>query len=725
MMPEERRTEAGEVHEKFWEKTVREAFKNDPWRIAIELIKNAADSYTRLEKNGKVKPPFEICVELRRRKNSPPLIKVLDNAEGMNSKKLKEALKYGTQTSMGEDTEAITSAEKGIGLKDAMMALEDNWLITIKDGLVNERNKHPNFATGIGKEDEQVTETERMKLGIQNNGTVVIGNLPEYFHEHKFSTICEHLQQHFLMRKLLENSKFKIYAIDSITKEKIFLQHISPQIEKQILNETLEIEYNKKSHKIHLLMNKSTEELSQGKPFGKSGLLFFYGDYSVVDFTFCHFERDLSFSRYFGEVKMEVEAIIRDSAESPLVDEKRRGLDPEHPFNKKLFDKINQKLKEVEEKEEASKYSLDENTKKELLRELNKIYKDIKGTGLRIPPIEPATFAFYSPHTFIKEFEPKLVCLIINSSIITDGLEFSLQSTNSDIAIRRPKNIKFEKKPKEKFVIKLIELYSEKIEAKGEINAIRLSDPQDSEKMGVNVEENPIFSPSNGFAFVPDKTTIVDGGEKKVELCIDRAEIQESRRISFVSSDPISCQGERLLPEKEEDLQKYVVKNIVKIETLIKVKGNDHIGDKGDIKASYNNKVSNLRVTVVPEPSITGLFRDIRPSAKDTKRVCAFIEEEGILEVYYKHPLVKKYMVKNFRNRLDFLVFIADSMVREAIRAIVTQGIKESSSKFYIFDMDHPESAIEGHVAREYYENGPKMHEMFIQLARTFKLGEE
>jgi hypothetical protein len=55
----------------------------------------------------------------------------------MDSSKLKEALKYGTQTSMGEDTEAITSAEKGIGMKDAMMALEDNWLITIKDGLIN------------------------------------------------------------------------------------------------------------------------------------------------------------------------------------------------------------------------------------------------------------------------------------------------------------------------------------------------------------------------------------------------------------------------------------------------------------------------------------------------------------------------------------------------------------------------------------------------------------
>ena len=137
-MPEEYKTEKGEIHKKFWERTVREAFKNDPFRMVIELIKNAADSYTRLEKKGSAKPPFEIIVKFNCKKKNPPLIEVLDHAEGMDSKKLKEALKYGTQTSMGEDLEAITSAEKGIGLKDAMMALEDNWLITINNDLLND-----------------------------------------------------------------------------------------------------------------------------------------------------------------------------------------------------------------------------------------------------------------------------------------------------------------------------------------------------------------------------------------------------------------------------------------------------------------------------------------------------------------------------------------------------------------------------------------------------------
>lgn len=659
------------------------------------------------------------------RKRKQPSIIVLDNAEGMDSKKLKEALKYGTQTSMGEDIEVVTSAEKGIGLKDAMMALENNWLITVKDDLLNERKKHLNFDTGIGKEDQPISEQERKKLGIKGNGTVVMGEFPDYLRERRFTTVCQHLQQHFLLRKLLENPKYKIFVIDGYTNNKLHLKYNPPKIEEQILDELFEIEYNSRKHNIHLSIYKSAKELPQGKPYGKSGLLFYYGDYTVVDFTFCRLERDLSFSKCFGEVKMEVEELIRDPTEAPLVDEKRRGLDSEHPFNKILFDEINQRLKELEEKEEASKYSLDNATKKEVLRELNKIYKEIKGTGLFEPPIRPMTFAFYPVYVSMKEFEPKTISLVINSTIVNDEFEISLQTTNPDIVIKRPEKIIIKGKPKEKFLVKHIELYSEKAGAKGEIIASRWPYALESEKMGVEVLVNPIFSPENGFAFVPDATSIVDGGKKKVELCIEKDLIKQHRRIDLSSSYPVICPGEWLLPETKEKLQKYVAKNIVRVEVPIQVKETGHVGDKAIIEAKYKDKISNLKVTVVSEPSFGGLFRDIRPSAKTTERICSFIHEEGVLEIYYKHPLIKKYMVKNFRRRMSFLVFISDTITREVLRAFVETGVKENSSKFPIFDMSRPESEIEDHVVREYYEKGPKMHELFICLAKTFKIGKE
>jgi len=176
---------------------------------------------------------------------------------------------------MGEDMEAVTSAEKGIGLKDAMMALKDNWLITTKDGLINERSKHSDFTTGIGKENEKIISDERDALGILQNGTLAMGELPSYFHERKFSTICERLQQHFLLRKLLQNSNYKIYAIDGWTGEKRLLTYEPPEKEEQILEDLFKINYNCKDYPIHLEINKSKKELKQGKPYGEAGLLFF------------------------------------------------------------------------------------------------------------------------------------------------------------------------------------------------------------------------------------------------------------------------------------------------------------------------------------------------------------------------------------------------------------------------------------------------------------------
>ena len=137
------------------------------------------------------------------------------------------------------------------------------------------------------------------------------------------------------------------------------------------------------------------------------------------------------------------------------------------------------------------------------------------------------------------------------------------------------------------------------------------------------------------------------------------------------------------------------------------------------------DKQAELHITVIPEPSFSGPLRDVRLSAKNTKKICDFIENEGIIEVYYKHPLIKKYMKKNFRNRQDFLVFVVDTITREAIKAMVKAGIRENSSRFPIFNIDHQEPEIEDHIIREYYEQGPKLHELFVKLVRTFKLGTE
>ncbi len=718
-MPEEKRTEPGEISREFWAKTVREAFKNDPLRIVIELIKNAADSYTRLEKQGNASAPYEILVRIFSRKNEPPTLEVSDHAEGMDSAKLREALKYGTQVSMGEDLGAVTSAEKGIGLKDALMAIDNNWLITIHDGLLNERNKHVDFSTGIGKEDAKVTEKERNELGIPDNGTLIRGRLPEYFHDRKYETIREHLQKHFLLRKLLQCTDYRIHTVEGRSGEKELLTYQPPKVEKRLLSEDLAIRSDGEQYSVNITINKSTDALDQGKPFGESGLLFFYGKYSVADFTLGRFDRDISFSRIFGEVRMHIEPLIRDPEGAILIDEKRRGLDPTHPFNIHLLAAVNQRLISIQEQVE-SKYTFDDESKRLILKEVNKIYREIKGRASKPePPIRPEFFEFYPPYASVLEYEPRRVFLIINPSVAAKETRILMKSSNSKISVK-PKAISFDDyEASQDFVVKSIDIYSEQYGNKGEIVA-ESETLKHSSRIGVEVLANPMFSPDNGFAFVPNKTTIVDGGEKKVDLCIDKTSIDCSKQIDLLSQDPVNCPGKWLLPDAK-NLGNKMIKNILLMEIPIGIKGQGHIGERVAVVAMYGDKTSNLRISVVPEPSLGGFLRDIMFSDKETRKISSFIEDEGILEIYRKHPLVQKYMQGKFTNKPDFLVFVADVITREVLRSIVQHGIKEGLSRYPIFDLEHPEPEVEDHITREYYEYGPRMHEAFTKLVHTLK----
>jgi len=58
------------------------------------------------------------------------------------------------------------------------MALKDNWLITTKDGLINERSKHSDFTTGIGKENEKIISDEKRRVGDSSKWNSGDGRAP-------------------------------------------------------------------------------------------------------------------------------------------------------------------------------------------------------------------------------------------------------------------------------------------------------------------------------------------------------------------------------------------------------------------------------------------------------------------------------------------------------------------------------------------------------------------
>jgi len=735
MIVEGRIREPLEMGDLWWKRTVKEAFKNDPIRIIIELIKNSADSYERLRQKEQAPKPFKILVKIFCSRGRPPYVEVIDNAEGMNSKKLRLALKYGPSTELKEYEKkyGATSAEKRIGLKDGLMAMApNNTLVTIKDGLISEckiefENGRP--FVDYARENKEVTEKERSKLNIlSGNGTVVKGRLPPYFPRRTFKTICEDLRLHFMMRKLLQIPEYEIYVINVNSGERVRLTYSQPKVDKSLLKkEEIEIPYDGKKYKIYLVINKARKNLTQGKPFGGSGLIFYYSKYSVLDCSFGSLEGDPATSKLFGEVKMNIGELIKGG--EILVDEKRRGLDLTHDFNKALLDEINKRLRKiVEEEKEASEYSLDETTERDVLKELNKISREVKGPGPPPPPpVEPETLTFYPEHICIKEYEEKSIFLVINPAIITsDGGRISIRSANPKIRIVRGQQIKIKREEIEadKFIVKRIPLLGEGAGVKGDIFA---ETTQYSVRAGVEVLENPMFYPKNGFAFVPEKTTIIDSGKKKVNLIIKPEIIEKDMKRISLNSDNyiIICPGEWILPDDVQKLDKYRIKDIIRLEIPIEVKAKKqgNIGEKANIIAKYGDKDASLLVEVTPEVGLGGLFRGIEPSPDITQKISEFDRSTGILKLYYNHPLLKKYMKKRgFQKRYDFMVFVTDTLTREAIKAIVESTVEGGSSKFVIFDLDNPRPEIEKYITEQYYKEGARIHDILPRLCKTLKL---
>jgi len=108
-----------------------QALKKDIGRALAELIKNSVDSINRAKNHGE-NPSDTVNVSyeyiLRKMK-----FKCLDNAEGMDSKRLEKAARHGEKMAGLSEGEAVHGLF-GAGLKHVMCSMENAQTVTIRDG---------------------------------------------------------------------------------------------------------------------------------------------------------------------------------------------------------------------------------------------------------------------------------------------------------------------------------------------------------------------------------------------------------------------------------------------------------------------------------------------------------------------------------------------------------------------------------------------------------------
>ncbi len=710
------------ISDRYWRKNIKSAM--NPIRIFTELIINSADSYERLFQQNKIKPPFKIQAKYFTF-SAHANIEVKDDAEGIESKILWKKLEYGGAES-GLDEGFSVRGAMGIGLKDACMAMKNSTIVSVRDKKLSEfkvtmEGGKPFIEST--REDVDIQEEERRNYNIIENGTIVTGTISkELFPIYDFDKMCRSLSSHFMMRKLLQCNEYKVILQDG---KEIKLE--SPQlIGELLLDESFDINYEEfGKFLIKIKVFKAKEELNQSGEFRKGGLIHFHDKYAVVDCTLWGFDNDPHAKKLFGEVEIvELKKLL--NKDEDVVDEKRRGLNKKHPFVENLVREIERRLRIIIDHEKRTEkrknFDFDEKPLKDALKEINKIVKDEIGSGGDGPPPPPElkveTIAFYPESVKIKAYQERTFYLVINPKIISEESEIILKCDNDDIKIltdkveiTKPNEIN-----EEEMVLKTIKIYSEKQDATGKIDATL--DENYSASAEITVVGNPLLSPLNGFAFVPEKTSVVGGNEKNVNLAIDQKTIRYGQKIQFTSSNEnnVSCPKEI---EILTNLDQYKILADKIIVYSIPIKGKVH--DKKEcITATTDKRSTTLAVKVITPSGF--LFNKIEFRDEDNRKIAEFVAKESTIYVYTGHPLMKKYLEKDKGIKSEsFLTFSAEVITRVICLETIKEGISRGSSKHAILNPNNKEEEIQIHADNLYYEKGSKLHDVVIGLIKYMK----
>lgn len=677
---------------RYWDRVIG-AIKSTE-RLLVELVTNSTDSYKRLraleeEASGCVQITYHVAT------SGEAKIEVKDYAEGIPFEKLRTAIEeYGEDTS-GLSNGMPVRGTVGVGLKDVGLLMKNCRIITVHDGKLNEciiyREKGLPYAL-YPRINETITEQERKNLGIEKNGTIVKGTLPkDPLFIRDFKTLYKHLCRHYMLRKINQLSKtYRIILRDQ--KNQKVLKYATPKGE-VLCDKRCYVPYDGVNFPVKITIKKADRRLGQSGEFREGGLTVVYNEDAVADCSLFGFDADSYASKLYGEVEIQAQvfkvAKLFDP-KKPIIDEKRQiGLDPDHPFVQHLTSEIQMHLRKIIESEREAKKKLRESVIKSK-KALNRVISEFNAMARKelkekrdivILPLSPYWtapelpdfFKFYYEDLNIMQYQTTVVGLGVLPDVVPDGSPITITSSDPMIQVTPGTIFVDSTKAVAGLIRERITLLGKKcVQA-----TITAKHDGKKEEMIVNVTENPLLNPKNGFAFIPDKITIPDGKRKKANLIIDLALIEQGApgKITFASSTPqIHCLSDmRVLRGLN-----VIGAKVVRLTVPLKGKG---VGTKGTVTASYKQRQATLDVVVTKRREIKGMFSDFNFSSEELPVVSEYDPETGIITIYITHPMYSKY---KGMGRPSLRVFVIDTIIRTACEAVVREGIKKQSAMFPI-----------------------------------------
>ncbi len=719
----------------------------DIYKIFTELITNSDESYNRLKKQDvNIDYPKDIKIYVDRKTR---LIKIVDYAEGMNLKDIKDAFeKYG----------AIKSGSKkghkgrgiyGQGLTDVLFLnpYSKSSLYSIKDNKLcsclfyYKGDEQIYFDDNFG---QQELKKYRQKYDIKRNGTVIQFQLPEKINLPQFQNLVNGLTNSRMLRFINSNPDRNIILIETENSKKPverqikynFVEKIYSDKVSKIFDKRLYFKYeNFKPVEIDISLYEANFDLKQEISEDANGILIFdaHHDNCVYDLDFFGFDKSLGANNIFGYIKLtNAREIIDEKLEETIPEEiltdTRDGFEKSHQFYKHFSSQIKDLLAPIfdklkdSEKDTSSESEETQKRHQEVFNKLNKIYSELVGKkdgGTFDNPdshkIHNLVFARENIKiTAAKQYNLQLK---INVNDFPKKAKVFLSCSEKQIMFS-PGTVDIDKENANDYGIisKYIKIRSNIPNIAGKLTA---TCENIEAACFISIIQSELFYPKDGIEFHPDEFTAITNKKSKLHLFVDLEKIKTREEIILKSENfSIEVLNNKIkVPEEKISQSRNVMVSV------------DFVGKKNG-ETGYiiaNSKEYKCRAKIYiydknkipPKGKDAGIFRGWKFSdmpEQIQKARAQFGEDAGFIAINRKNPINKIYFGENpKRSDIDRSVIMQLYLTELILDEFLNLSVAEAYNNGNLGQKtDDPHTDISQHVVMKKLEIGPTIYEMFV-----------
>lgn len=657
---------------------VRAGTQGNAIRALLELVSNSDDSYRRLETAGNCQ---DASIELLYEKQGTcGVFTVRDHAEGMSHDDMIAAFcKYGAATSGLKDGKSVAGFF-GTGAKNSLAGMTDGRLYTFKDHQFCGLRIYLDGDSLKGELEGPMRATEalRNQHGIAANGTAAYFRAdPEKGQKvPRFDTVHTDLANHWRLRKIMTNPSRTVFLTDLAEKNrKRRLRYSMPKGQEQISEQFGVCCENYGEFPIRVVVLRSESELQQQGDDRQGGILIADDEDVALDMSLFKFDREPLAAHLFGQATF---GRFREllAKEEPVLDEKREGLNRNHPVCAAVIAAIEERLERLvqeesrRQKEARSRIDEDERTRyRGAFKVLNEIAEaeaqEVHNLGQEPSPnVEPPPngLCLYPDTVHVSVGKRYAIELRVDTNKFTAGTVVSVSSNTPRLSIVGSTEFKVPKAKSGQVVQRYVTIQGFEVGRAILKAAIGKNVAEATIYVEPEKEENEYLF-KHGMVFRPETLTVRMNKTRRALLRVYTKIVDVGSTIK-ISSDHESVHvwpGEIVV--NEADVRRHVAEYQVEV-----------TGDEPEVDAMVTaecettDALLEVRTRVAEEeerPKGQGMFSGepfFDEDDPEPLQRASYSRESGRVTIYANFPAVRHYLGEGLRYKktLAAQVLIAD-----------------------------------------------------------------